>query len=115
MSLTPYYEHAGIQIFLGDCREILPELPAGADALVTDPPYGIGWDRATWADSIEEYPALMRWLVAESARLVPDGFVFVFQAMPNCGHFHEWFPEGWRLFAACKNFAQIRPTGVWHS
>ena len=35
--------------------------------------------------------------------------------MPNVSRFHEWFPEGWRLFAACKNFAQIRPTGIWHS
>ncbi|HMM41913.1 MAG TPA: site-specific DNA-methyltransferase [Thermomicrobiales bacterium] len=35
--------------------------------------------------------------------------------MPNCSRWHEWFPEGWRIFAACKNFAQVRPTGVWHS
>ena len=33
----------------------------------------------------------------------------------NIGRFHEWFPDGWRVFAACKNFAQIRATGVWHS
>jgi SAM-dependent methyltransferase len=41
--------------------------------------------------------------------------VFVFQAMLNCAKWHEWFPEGWRIFAACKNFAQVRPTGLWHS
>jgi hypothetical protein len=35
--------------------------------------------------------------------------------MLNVGHFHEWFPEGFRIFAACKNFAQVRPTGMWHS
>ena len=28
-------------LFLGDCRELLPLLPK-VDALVTDPPYGIG-------------------------------------------------------------------------
>ena len=39
--MTPYYEHAGITIYHGDCREILPEL--SADAIVTDPPYGIGF------------------------------------------------------------------------
>lgn len=38
--MTPYYDHAGIQIFLGDCREILPHLPK-VDAVITDPPYGI--------------------------------------------------------------------------
>ena len=37
--MQPYYEHAGITIYHGDCREILPTLTA--DALVTDPPYGV--------------------------------------------------------------------------
>lgn len=40
--MKPYYEHAGITIYHGDCREILPQLGA-FDALVTDPPYGISW------------------------------------------------------------------------
>ena len=45
--MTPYYDHAGITIYHGDCREILPMLPDDAllGALVTDPPYGIGADR----------------------------------------------------------------------
>ena len=40
--MKPYYEHAGIQIYLGDCREILPSLPK-VDAVITDPPYGAGY------------------------------------------------------------------------
>ena len=50
--MTPYYERGGIQIFLGDCRERLGTLPdASVDAVVTDPPYelgfmGKGWDRS---------------------------------------------------------------------
>ena len=31
-------------LYCGDCREILPTLPR-VDAVVTDPPYGIGFDR----------------------------------------------------------------------
>ena len=38
--MKPYYEHNGITIFCGDCREILPTLPK-CDLLLTDPPYGI--------------------------------------------------------------------------
>ena len=37
MATAAYYEHAGITIYHGDCREVLPSL--AADALVTDPPY----------------------------------------------------------------------------
>ena len=38
--MKPYYDHAGIQIFHGDCRDILPTLPK-VDLVLTDPPYGI--------------------------------------------------------------------------
>lgn len=51
-----------MSVLVGDCREVLPTLAAGSvDAIVTDPPYGLGfmgkdWDRtgvafdpATWA------------------------------------------------------------------
>lgn len=36
-------------LFLGDCREILPLLPK-VDAVVTDPPYGIGEDGGRFRD-----------------------------------------------------------------
>ena len=35
----------GVTLYLGDCREILPTL-GKVDAVVTDPPYGIGADEA---------------------------------------------------------------------
>ena len=49
MNLKPYYEEPGIQIFLGDCHDILPLLPS-VDLALTDPPYGVGkddWDAAS--------------------------------------------------------------------
>jgi site-specific DNA-methyltransferase (adenine-specific) len=41
--MKPYYEHAGITIYLGDCLEVLPTLDAGY-VLVTDPPYGVDFE-----------------------------------------------------------------------
>ena len=40
--MQPYYEHNGITIYHGDCREIMPEL-GKVDAVVTDPPYGMSF------------------------------------------------------------------------
>lgn len=42
--IEPYYhdESAGITIYCGDCRDILPTLEAGSvDLVLTDPPYGV--------------------------------------------------------------------------
>ena len=41
--MKPYYEHAGISIFHGDCREVLPQLETSSiDLIFADPPYGHG-------------------------------------------------------------------------
>lgn len=40
---TPYYEADGIQIFHGDCREILPSIVGAADLCLTDPPYVVDY------------------------------------------------------------------------
>lgn len=50
--MTPYYEHGGITIYHGDCRDV-EIAPKSVDFLLTDPPYGMafvsGWttDKAT--------------------------------------------------------------------
>ncbi len=43
-AFKPDYERAGVQLYCGDCLEILPKL-GKVDAVVTDPPYGIARDR----------------------------------------------------------------------
>lgn len=40
----------GVTLYLGDCREILPTL-GKVDAVVTDPPYGIGFKYGSHADN----------------------------------------------------------------
>lgn len=41
--MEPYYtDHKGIEIYLGDCREVLPALTERPALVLADPPYGIG-------------------------------------------------------------------------
>lgn len=57
----------GVRIICGDCRNILPTL-GKVDAVVTDPPYGIGdkMQGGTWG-AAEKYADFRRWDVAPSA------------------------------------------------
>lgn len=41
-AVVPYYDDGGIQIFHGDCLEILPQLDP-VDLIITSPPYNLGW------------------------------------------------------------------------
>lgn len=102
-------------LILGDCREILPLLPK-VDAVVTDPPYGIGFRYATHIDDAEHYPEFL-WPRIEAAeeRVCDGGPVFVWQAQAWIPRFHELFPRQWRLFIAAKNFVQMRPTVMQHA
>ena len=47
----PYYDHGGITIYHGDCREILPLL-GRFDLELTDPPYGVNARTANKSNEI---------------------------------------------------------------
>jgi len=94
--LTPYYDHAGITIYCGDCREVLPTVAdKSIDMVFTDPPYGHNnnngdlisrWEAALGrgdyvparddrpiANDGEEASELVRWFFGEAARLLDRG------------------------------------------
>ena len=70
--MRPYYEHKGVTIYHGDCREVLPRLKAGdADCLFTDPPYGIGFSGyESHEDDPAEYGKLMRCVMVSVSGLL---------------------------------------------
>ncbi len=50
--MTPYFDRDGVTLYHGDCLDILPAL-SGIDAVVTDPPYGLG-DK--WRGGLKKWP-----------------------------------------------------------
>lgn len=104
-----------VTLYLGDCLDILPTL-GKVDAVVTDPPYGIGFQYANHDDTPNGYGTWL-WGILELAesKCNPGAPIFVWQAMPNVRKFAEWFPRDWRIFAACKNFVQMRPTAMQYA
>lgn len=51
--MKPYYEGGGITIYCGDAREVLPTL-APVELIVTDPPYGVGYQYGETTDDSPE-------------------------------------------------------------
>lgn len=79
-------EHIGeATLYLGDCREILPTL-GKVDAVVTDPPYGVGLEYASHDDT-----ELVEWL--SLARSVAPVVAF----SPGVANFTQFPKPDWTL------------------
>jgi site-specific DNA-methyltransferase (adenine-specific) len=89
--VKPYYEHLGITIYHGDCRDILPQLEP-VDLVLTDPPYGVNkaeWDR--------EFP---KWFIVEAFKASQSVCVMPgLWALPDCldamGRQYKWIIAGY--------------------
>ena len=74
--MTPYYEHAGITLYHGDCVDVLDALNTRVDLILTSPPYdnlrnygGHGFDFEQVADAIVGVMAegsVLVWVVADA-------------------------------------------------
>lgn len=109
-------------LYLGDCRDWLASVPPclRLGALITDPPFGVGFKYASHDDRPEAYEGgygVWLWSILErcEAHLEAGAPAFVWQAGPHIRHFGEWFPRDWRLFVAAKNFVQMRPTAMQYA
>jgi site-specific DNA-methyltransferase (adenine-specific) len=71
--MKPYYQDDAVQIFCGDCREIVPAL-GPVDAVVTDPPYGLRFMGKAWDYDV---PGVDLWRVVFAA-LKPGGHCLAF-------------------------------------
>lgn len=54
--MKPYYQHAGITIYHGNCLDILPHITA--DVAITDPPYGVNLGAGAGSSRYKNEPYL---------------------------------------------------------
>lgn len=91
----------GVTLYLGDCRTVLPTL-GKVDAVITDPPYGIGKDgkkRTTGGHGGRKAYDFLGW---DASRPEPE----LFALLLNAGHQHVIW--GGNYFADL-----LPPTGKW--
>jgi len=92
-------------LYRGDCFDVLPML-SDIGAVVTDPPYGIGFKYRSCDDTPEDYDDLMRRLIPQLVRITDNGPCFVWQSPLKADRWHEYFPKGYRIVAACKMYPE---------
>ena len=71
---APYFTDGRVTLYLGDCREVAEWL--AADVLVTDPPYGIGWEPGSLG------AAHGRGIANDSDTAARDGVLAIWQQKP---------------------------------
>lgn len=102
------------RLILGDSREVIDGLPQ-FDALVSDPPFGIGfqYQEKEATSSPEAYADFLLPIVAQCNAIAKDGALFaLWQAQPYFKHFWKWFGDDIHIYCAAKNFVQLRKTPI---
>lgn len=116
MSLPkPYYEHAGITIYHGDCREILPHLPL-VDAVLTDPPYNVGFKYESYDDSMPEveYRSWLREVFEMCNMRGATNIVWFWQGIRVAnGEVPKVIPCGWRVHHLAAWFKKEFAGDMW--
>lgn len=101
--MTPYYEDDFATIYHGDCREVLPSLTA--DAVLTDPPYGVSLGYDCYDDTPEALVALVPEVAPMLLRVAP-----VVAVTPGIVNLHLWPQSTWVL---AWTWPHTGSTGKW--
>jgi len=91
---APYYEDDLVTLYHGDCREVTAWLEA--DVLVTDPPYGIGWNKGTLKSA--KNPASHAGILNDKDTTARDAALDAWASRPALvfGSLDAAYPDGWK-------------------
>lgn len=125
--IRPYYKNNGITIFHGDARKLLIEMPLlEADAIVTDPPYGVGVKYGSAYDNRKhENPEKMddatyllwlkrTWVIA-SKHVAPDGALLWFWPSRRAVEGREVLPRGWMIYHVAAHYRREFAGDLWRN
>lgn len=122
--MKPYYQHGGIRIFHGDCREVLPQLyrepefitdppcpnrPV-ADLVLTDPPYNVGLEYCEGDRRVDYLDWCKSWF-----SLLPRPAIFTCGSV-NLGMWFEIEPPLWTCAWVKTNqcsFTKLGGPNMW--
>jgi DNA modification methylase len=105
------------EVMRGDCLEIMKGFAGNSfDCVITDPPFGIdfkGYDSKDVSRTFQGYEEFINSWLPEAMRVAKDGAFFaIWQPAPYFKHLWEWYGEEIHIYAACKNFVQLRKTPI---
>jgi hypothetical protein len=100
--MKPYYADDQVTLYLGDCREVDTWLTA--DVLVTDPPYGIGWEGTSYQGATEPDRNPTCGIAGDESTAVRDAVLTAWGGRPAMvfGSFYARYPDDVRHVAVMQ-------------
>lgn len=113
--MQPYYADNDVTLYHGDCRGVLPTLPAASvDAVVCDPPYPcVDRDYGYWTE--DEWHGLMADVVAQLRRVLTPTGSAVLVLQPNSERLGRMRPWLWDFLAwAAREWGVVQDAYWWN-
>ncbi len=109
----PYYDHAGITIYHGNCLEIMPDLEK-VDLVLTDPPYGVGIEYGEYQDTFENWKNLTSSWLPVAIKKSEKGVLFTPGGFEQEMFLYQWLIPKWRICWYKGAQSQRSPVGFKH-
>ena len=141
--IKPYYDRDGFKLYLGNCLDILKEIPEEIDMIFADPPYNLSnngftchsgkrasvnkgeWDVSKGIE--EDFTFHLRWIKACKKVLKPNGTIWIsgtYHSIYACGYALQvlgykmlndiaWYKPNAAPNLSCRYFTASHETLLW--